>query len=162
LDTILVEPENTALIFIDDLLYDGTQGVIVRNFCRRPSRPIAQSVEIIARHAFTECESVCDISFQAESKLRAIESYAFSTSCIHSISIPRLLEIIPGFAFYDCKFLEVLEFEEASNLKSVEEFAFLSCMSLAAVQLPWSVEFVDFQAFPDDCEVTTLPRTDAT
>jgi hypothetical protein len=152
--TVKIEAGSTSLLFVGNILYDGTRTVIVRNFCRESSIIIDKTVEVLAKHAFAECKSVTTISFERESKLCTIQSHAFSKSGLHTICIPRFVEVLPRFSFHDCEFLEYLLFDDPSNLKTIEEFAFSDCRALKEVHLPPSVKFVDLSAFPDDCDVT--------
>jgi hypothetical protein len=156
LETVSIEAGNTAFVLEADLLYDATLTVIVRNFSSEPSMVIGKRVHVVAKHAFTECKSITDIRFEPESTLHTIESYAFTTASVHSVSIPRFVEVLRSFAFSDCRFLECVTFDDESNLMIIEEFAFLSCLVLEQVELPPSVEFVELSAFPDYCNVKIL------
>jgi hypothetical protein len=139
LETVSIEVDKTAFVLEADILYDATRTVtvtvIVRNFSREPNLLIGKWVEVMASHPFTECESIADIRFEPESILHTIQSYAFATSCLHSVWIPRFVEVLQSFAFYNGGFHEPLAFDDGSHLKIIEEFAFLSRSVLNQVEL---------------------------
>jgi hypothetical protein len=79
------------------------------------------------------------IIFESHSRLMVIESQAFSSSLIQSISIPSSVEILGSFCFHRCKLLSSITFESNSRLLRIEEGLFLES-SLQSILIPRNVE----------------------
>jgi hypothetical protein len=64
------------------------------------------------------------ISFQSNSRLKRIESYAFSSSLLESIVIIRSGESLCSSCFFSCRSLSSISFESHSGSKRIESSAF--------------------------------------
>jgi hypothetical protein len=61
---------------------------------------IPRPVQILCSECFSECKSLLSISFDIDSELRYIESYAIaSCSSLKSMTLPQDVELINGLAF---------------------------------------------------------------
>jgi hypothetical protein len=107
---------------------------------------IPSSVEFIGKNCFSgsmfTVSRLCVLEFQAGSKLRRIEEFAFYESDIRKVRIPSSVEFIGKYCFADCKYLCVLEFEPGSQLRRVEKCAF-SKTGLKKIEFPASAEFIE-------------------
>jgi hypothetical protein len=59
------------------------------------------SVEIIGEACFVRCGSFTSLTFESESKLSRIETYAFQESGLIEIVIPSSVEILCESCFFD-------------------------------------------------------------
>jgi hypothetical protein len=85
---------------------------------------IPRPVHILPAFCFKSCAFFASISFESDSRLKRIESSAFSDSSLRSIVIPRSVEILCSSCFEECKSLSSILFESNSALKRIESHAF--------------------------------------
>ena len=68
---------------------------------------IPASVETIEQSAFSDCDSLVKLTFEAGSKLKIIGSGAFySNGKLEGVEIPASVESIESNAFYNCNSLD--------------------------------------------------------
>jgi hypothetical protein len=116
---------------------------------------IPNSVERIAGD-FCLKNSLCEIIFESDSKLKQISDSAFRTSQIQLIRIPSNVESFGEFCFYECKSLYGVIFESDSKLKEFGVRAF-SESGIKAIRIPSNVKKVGDYCFfrcRSLCEVT--------
>ena len=123
------EEENSARV--TRRLSNATEIVIPRSIKQKSKEYI---VTIIASEAFFESD-VRSVSFEPNSELRTIETYAFSFSKLASIVIPSHVTEICEQAFCGCEQLSRVEFEPNSELRTIEQNAF-ACSRLARIVIP--------------------------
>ncbi len=130
----------------DIFVYTGGEQEVPRNVRRAK---IDESVDIILRGAFIDCEQLIEV--EGHDKLKKIERSAFNTC----LSLRRLMKMthvkeIEDYAFHDCHALSDFEFDK---LEIVGCGAFGCCKSLKFINLP-SVRRVGRCAF-EMCEQLT-------
>jgi hypothetical protein len=82
------------------------RSILIRYFGREDIVFIPRTVEIIGSSCFFYCKSLSSVSFESDSLLRRIESYAFSSTNLISVSLPVDVQFIVANAFPDsCKVL---------------------------------------------------------
>jgi hypothetical protein len=100
---------------------------------------IANSVEKLGEQCFFQCESLSEVIFESESKLKEIGNWAFCYSGLESIRIPNNIEKLGEYCFWGCNSLSEVIFESGSKLKEIGRDAF--CASdLKSIRIPKSVE----------------------
>jgi hypothetical protein len=87
--------------------------------------------------------------------LARIESEAFSSSSLQSISIPRNVEILGSGCFSYCESLSSITFESNSRLTQIESKAF-SSSSLQSILIPTNVEILGSKCFYDCKSLSTI------
>ena len=134
---------------------------------------IPASVETIGTATFKGCTALTTVTFEKRSQLKTIngdfEAGAFQ-NCISltSIEIPASVETIERSAFYNCTALTTVTFEKRSQLKTIGGWyedvddtcigygAFADCTSLTSIEIPASVETIEFAAFKNCTALTTV------
>jgi len=134
---------------------------------------IPASVETIGAATFKGCTALTTVTFEKRSQLKTIngdfEAGAFQ-NCISltSIEIPASVETIERSAFYNCTALTTVTFEKRSQLKTIGGWyedvddtcigygAFADCTSLTSIEIPASVETIEFAAFKNCTALTTV------
>jgi hypothetical protein len=81
-----------------DLLLDHK---LIRDFSNSSDITIPSSIEIFGPSCFRSCGSLSSISSESPSRLKRIESLAFSSSSLRAIVIPRSVQFINGSTFCD-------------------------------------------------------------
>ena len=81
---------------------------------------IPQSVINIGESCFRRCDTLTDITFEPNSQLKTIGSFAFSSSGITSIKIPSSVERIGCDCFNNCRNLKEIIFE--SNVEFFDSY----------------------------------------
>jgi hypothetical protein len=80
---------------------------------------------LIGEECFCECRSLCEITFESESRLRGIEKGAFSRSGVKRIQIPSSVGFIGKECFRGCRSLREVIFE--GEVKEIGSDAFENC-----------------------------------
>jgi hypothetical protein len=130
------------------LVKEGFQFMNVKSVKEGRARQIwiPKSAEHLYSSCFKSHRLLSSISFESNSVLKRIESYAFSSSSLQSIVIPRSVEILGSSCFSYCKSLSSISFESNSGLKRIESSAF-SESSLKSIEIPRNVQFINGSAF---------------
>jgi hypothetical protein len=121
-----------------EFLIDIVHHKLIRNFSGSSNIALLRMIEILGSLFFSSCFSFSSISFQSNSALQRIESFAFSRSSLQSIKIPRSVEILCSSCFSSCKSVSSISFEPNSGLKRIESSAF-SFASLYSMKIPRNV-----------------------
>jgi uncharacterized protein YajQ (UPF0234 family) len=148
LSSISIELGNEIFVIENDFLIDVLNHKLIRNFSNSSTIEVGNHIEIVGAHCFAFCKSLSSISFESNSHLSRIKSFAFSFSSLQSILIPRNVEILGSNCFFCCKSLSSITFESNSHLTRIESGAF-SDSSLQSILIPRNVEFIDGSAFID-------------
>jgi hypothetical protein len=107
---------------------------------------IPRDGESLCLTCFSNCQSLSSISFENDSRLKCIESYAFHDSALKLITIPRNVEILCPSCFYSCRSLSSISFENDSRLKHIESYTF--CFSgVKSTTIPRNVEILCSSCF---------------
>jgi hypothetical protein len=147
LSKCLIEPDNQRFICDKTFLLDVADHRLIRNFLASFHITIPRDIEILGSSCFRECKSFSSISFESNSRVMRIESYAFSESSLQSIVIPSSVEIFGSSCFQLCESLSSSSFESNSRLKRIESGAFSDCH--LSIVIPSTVVFVVCDAGPD-------------
>jgi hypothetical protein len=90
---------------------------------------------------FKQLKQFHSISFEGDSGLMRIESFAFSSSSLRSIVIPCSVDILGLFPFSFGESLSSISFESPSHFKRLESSAF-AFSSVQSIVIPCSVEIL--------------------
>jgi hypothetical protein len=104
-------------------------------------------VESIGNFCFGTTDSLCEVTFESESKLQRIGKEAFTGTCIKRIQIPPSVEFIGKRCFSDCKSLEEIIFE--GSVKRIGKKAFDSSVKCVIV---WDEVQLNY-SFPANCRI---------
>ncbi|MDR0632851.1 MAG: leucine-rich repeat domain-containing protein [Holosporales bacterium] len=116
---------------------------------------IPQSVEEIKTDAFSCCDKLSHIIFEAGSKLQTIGMEAFySCKSLASIEIPPRVKTTGMRAFSGCEHLQDIVFAPESQLTTIEAGAFCGCRSLDSIIIPSTVTTIGSWAFCDCSNLT--------
>jgi hypothetical protein len=107
---------------------------------------IAKEVETIGALCFLSCGSLCEMEFEAESRLKRIEQRAFRCTGLRSIRIPASVEVIGPNCFDESGHLREVVFEAGSRLREIGGFAFRQT-GLRTIRIPGSVEEIGAECF---------------
>jgi hypothetical protein len=103
------------------LSFDGT--VLICFFGAGSTVKIHREIEVIAPRAFARYRFIRMIEFEKGSRLRPIESFAFSHSdAIASICLPSFVDTIDGSAFCDSNIREVIIAQDNRHFRKVGDF----------------------------------------
>jgi hypothetical protein len=94
---------------------------------------IPDSIPKLSEKSFEECKAIELLSFESNSRLTRIESFALSS--LRSLEIPRNVEILGSACFLLCKSLSSTSFEPNSRLTRIESDTFASS-SLQSIEIP--------------------------
>ena len=133
---------------------------------------IPASVEAIESGAFCDCTALTNVTFEKGSRLKMIwgmyywDDYGTFADCtsLTSIEIPASVETIGAATFQNCTALTSVTFEKGSRLKMIwgnsiaysYYGAFADCTSLTSIEIPASVETIEWAAFKGCTALTTV------
>jgi hypothetical protein len=90
--SIVIESGNEIFVIENDFLIDGLDHKLICNFLELSEVQIGMNIEIVGSNWFSYCESLSSITFESNSCLTQIESFAFSSSYLHIfINLERLM-----------------------------------------------------------------------
>jgi hypothetical protein len=78
LDSISIEAGNDIFHIEHEFLIDIVHHKLIRNITISSDVEIPRTIEILGSSCFQRCESLSSISFESNSRLASIESFAFS------------------------------------------------------------------------------------
>jgi hypothetical protein len=121
--------------------------VAVKNYklerCKGNNKDIQETfvreVEALFTLCFLKCNSLTEVIFESESKLKEMGKRAFSWSGLKSIRIPNNVEKLGDGCFCNCESLSEVIFESESKLKEIGGSAF-SSSGLKSIRIPNNVE----------------------
>ena len=151
---INISPLNDQFIFKDDKYLFGKSNpnsnvFDTLLFARRDIKEIVipSSIKIISSYdAFQDCRNLNKVEIPPNSKLQAIEKFAFTSSSIEEIFLPSKVLKICEFAFFCCINLKKIEIPPNSNLETIESHAF-SNSSIEEIFIPSKVSIICDNAF---------------
>jgi uncharacterized protein YuzB (UPF0349 family) len=141
LSSISIESGNEIFVIENDFMIDVLHHKLIRNFSRSSNLEIVSDLEILGLSCFSYCTSLSSISFESNSGLIRIESFAFSGSSLESIVIPSTVQIFGSSCFYSCESLSSITFESNSHLTWIESEVF-SYSSFQSIMIPKNAEML--------------------
>jgi hypothetical protein len=99
LSSIAVESENDIFVIENDFLINVLHKKMIRNFSKSSEIEIGMNIEILRSSCFSFCRSHSSVTFESNSCLTRIESFAFSFSSLQSILIPSNVELLGSKCF---------------------------------------------------------------
>ena len=121
-------------------------------------------VTVIADNAFDnsygDYENLTTITFETNSNLETIGSYAFFYSNITSITLPQSVKNLEEAAFFSANFETVL-FEEGFEIDTINKQTFYACSNLESITLPEGVKIIDDEAFKGCSSLETMILPDS-
>lgn len=121
------------------------------------------SLTTIGENAFSNSQSILEISFPIDCKLVSIGTNAFNqASKLSSIEIPSLCETIGDGAFLNCTSLESVKFVAGSSLEKIGADAFKSTI-IESIEFPSGLKYIGAGAFQgiSELETATFLNTDS-
>lgn len=121
------------------------------------------SLTTIGENAFSNSQSILEISFPIDCKLVSIGANAFNqASELSSIEIPSLCETIGDGAFLNCTSLESVKFVAGSSLEKIGADAFKSTI-IESIEFPSGLKYIGAGAFQgiSELETATFLNTDS-
>ncbi len=117
-------------------------------FCAREitSVTIPGSVTAIDTYAFSYCNSLTSVTFEAGSQLATIGDYAFSGTALESVSFPSSVTTIHDCAFSGCGSLASVTFDAGSRLTTIGQQAF-SSSAFTSITIPGGMTDITNYAF---------------
>jgi hypothetical protein len=119
LNSISVEEGNDIFHVEHEFLIDIVHHTLIRTFSDSSHIEIPRTIEILGSFCFASCQSVSSISFESGSQLKRIEAFAFLSSSLQSIVIPRSVQFIDDSAFEETK-LNLISTEAGNDIFHVE------------------------------------------
>jgi hypothetical protein len=121
---------------------------IIRYFGSNAEINIPDTVEILDCSSFAMCDSICQILFGSNSKLRLMEEKVFAECrLLQSICIPSSVTTLGSHCFSECESLQI-SFCSNSQLRIISRAAFVRC-PFPSIVVPSSVEVLGRASF--DC-----------
>jgi hypothetical protein len=100
---------------------DGTS--LIRYFGLDSHVEIFRDITVLCQQSFAQCSELREVRFESNSKLRRIESFAFShCSSLQSIVIPSFVDTIAGNAFLQSGIREIIVADDNPNFKDRGSF----------------------------------------
>ncbi|KAK8898101.1 hypothetical protein M9Y10_000369 [Tritrichomonas musculus] len=119
---------------------------------------IPSFIEKIDHFAFEFCRSLKNVWFEKDSKLKIIESYAFSCSSLENIQIPLHVNKIQYYAFNSLLHSLKIEFVQNCELQTIGSYAFWFTR-LDKIKIPRNVVRIYNCAFCD-CKLKSIEFED--
>jgi hypothetical protein len=151
LSSISIESGNDIFVIENGILIDILHHKLIRIFSDSLEIEIARDIEIVGSHCCFSWESHLSITFESNSHLTRIESYAFGSVSLQSILIPSTILFIAFDAFHitseiglvdgDCcpefdQWLELRRSGIKSDFRRIERVGFgLRCLRDSDVNL---------------------------
>jgi hypothetical protein len=149
---VSIEAGHQQFSIENEFLVDVINQRLIRNFSSSSSIPICSDIEILGSSCFSFCKSLSSVLFESHSRLRSIESHAFSWSSLTSIEIPRNVEIVESSCFCQCTSLSSISFESNSRLRQIKNHAFYYCPGSMIV--PSSILYISWNAVEDSSQIS--------
>jgi hypothetical protein len=147
LSSISISIENDRYVIDHNLLIDIVDHTSMDHFPNSPDLTIPSDVQTIGSESFSKCKQLSSVSFAFSSKLKQIESHAFSFSGTHSSVIPRPVPILGSSCFWPCERPSSVKCEFDSQLTRIGSSAFSGSL-LKLIMIPRILRFLVPPAFP--------------
>lgn len=112
---------------------------------------LPDSISAISTGVFYDLPDLENVVLPA--KLATMDSYSFNATGIKELAIPPTITQIPAYCFVDCALTSI---SIPNGVERIGEYAFYYNWELTEVTLPESVQFVGYNAFPEECDIFTL------
>jgi hypothetical protein len=142
LEHVTIESASSQFVLEGLILHDLSRNAIVRNFGQSEYLLVGTRIEILAKSCFSSCGSLQEVVFESNSRLKLIETAAFTLSSLTKIVIPKSVESIGPSCFCCCSLLRDVMFEDNSLLRVIYEYGFWSCSAIPFITIPRSVEVI--------------------
>jgi hypothetical protein len=135
---------------------DSSIQKLIRYFGSESHIIIPRHVQILCSSCFLYCKSFSSISFETDSELACIESYAFCDSFVKSITIPGHVQILYSSCFRYCPSFSSISSETDSQLTRVESHSFSSCFFLTSITIPRHVQILCLACFSSCTSLSSI------
>lgn len=170
----VVAEDNSAYTVMDGVLYDKefTKIIAYSEKLEGEDYIIPATVVEIGKGAFARVKNLKNISYEEDSALISIDSFAFSNSSIETINLPATIEYFDADSTFDnMSLLKAINIAQGSELFSSEDgvlFAenntylikYPSCKEDAEYQIPNTVTTIYNKAFIDSSNLKTITFED--
>jgi hypothetical protein len=119
IDFVLIERRNTIFEMMNRFVIDVQSQKLIRSFSSSSKKTNLRSFSILRLSCFAPCRSLSSITFESDSRLTRIESFAFSSSSLQSIVISRSVEVLCSSCFSLWQSLSSITFEFDSRLTRI-------------------------------------------
>jgi hypothetical protein len=143
---VSISRENPFFVIEESFIVSQDRKKLVRYLGSESRVLIKKEIEVIDKSCFGLCSFVCEVVFEAESRLRLIDEDAFSTTDLRSIIIPSGVEVIGECCFPGCESLSEVIFEAGSRLQLIGSGAFTWTV-LKTIRIPKSVKEIGRNCF---------------
>ncbi len=174
--TMTVDPANTYLEAVDNVLYTEDKSVLIWYGCGKTAESftVPSSVQTIAGYAFYDNKSLKNVTLpeglteiggdafsfcygltaiDLPSTLTYIGGWAFCYAGLTSLEIPEGVTYIGAGAFQGAEFTELTI---PSSMKYLEGFLFAHCENLTTLTLPSTITSIGYGAFSDVTNLTDI------
>jgi hypothetical protein len=114
LDSLSIDSSNSHFVVYDQFVLTFSRTGLIFYFGSDQHLVIPNSIESLCESCFEFNDTICDIEFDSNSKLRSIESRVFTNSKIRSLFLPASITWIHRCAF-DNSFIDCLKIDEAND-----------------------------------------------
>jgi hypothetical protein len=142
---VTVSEGNVLFVLRDDFLMNVKVNKLIRYFGREERILIKNFIEVISEGCFSGCTSLCEVTFESDSKLREIGEKTFYACAIQSIRIPSEVEIIGDQCFSNCQSLSEVTFESNCKMREIGKYAFSGFAGgcpIQSIRIPNNVEVI--------------------
>jgi hypothetical protein len=119
LSSITIESGNNIFAIEKNFLIDIRHHKLIRNFSESSEIEIGSRSAIVGSECFSSCALLSSITFESNSHLTRIESFAFYGSSLRSNVIPRNVRFIDGSAFLEVN-LSSISIESRNEIFVIE------------------------------------------
>ena len=112
---------------------------------------LPDSISAIGTGVFYDLPDLENVVLPA--KLATLSPYSFNATGIKELAIPSTITQIPAYCFVNCAFTSI---SIPNGVEYIGEYAFYYNWELTEVTLSESVQFVGYNAFPEECSIITV------
>ncbi len=146
LKTLTVDEENQYFKSVDDVIYNKDMTTLILYAPKKECTAfdVPSTVKIIDSYAF---QSAGLKTVTLPDELNEIGYAAFIKSSVESIKIPASVTKLGSLVFSKCNSLTSVVFEDGITIKEIPYSAFSSSSALESIEIPKSVEVIESVAF---------------
>jgi hypothetical protein len=134
-----------SLYTIDNSVFSNNENIV--------KIAIPNTITTIGSDAFFKATNLTSVTFEPNSNLTTIKSFAFQASGITSIECPDKVVTMGSYAFYECPNLETIRLP---GISTIGKYACCKCPNLKTVIIPSSVTTLGYAAFADSPNLSTV------